>query len=220
MNPRQQTAGTTGILAGVSLVILFILFLTTGLTPKTLADPAKALPFVAQNTQLWRAIMLFATIAVALAVFFVAGLAAKLREKAPTRATGVLYFGLLGLVGHGMSALVQGLAAPSLAAYASTDAVAASHAWVALNALTGATDGFGSVFTGLSILLAGWVIARIGVMSSSLGWFGVVAGLVNVLSGEAPSVGLLFLGSIVFSVIWLIWAGSALRKSTTTRFPA
>lgn len=213
MIPRQQTAGTLGILAGLSLAILFFLFLTSGATDQTFADPATAVPYITQNPGRIRAIALFATITVSLAIFFVAGLAAKLRDKTPTRATGVLYFGILGSAAHGFAALLFWLGVPALAAYAAKDQVAASHAWVAISAVDAAFDGFANLCVGLSTLLAGWAIVSTGAMSRTLGWYAVVAGAVTLIYGVAPGVELLFLGSIVLSIIWLIWAGNTLRTA-------
>lgn len=213
MVPRQRSAGTAGILAGVSLAILFVLFLTSGATMETFMDPATALPYVTANEGRLRTIGFFATITVSLAVFFTAGLAGKLRDKTPTRATGVLYFGILGLVGHGLSALLNWFGLPALVDYAAKDQVAASHAWVAISALSATFDGFGVLFIGLSILLAGWAIVAAGGMSSALGWFGVVAGLLNLLAALAPGAQILFLLSIVLPIIWLLWAGNSLRTA-------
>ncbi len=213
MIPRQQSAGTFGILAGISLGILFFLFFTSGATPETFTDPAKALPYVSQNAGRLRAIAGFAVITVAFAVIFVAGLAAKLRERTPTRATGVLYFGLLGLVGHGLGALLFWGGVPALADYAAKDQVAASHAWVAINALNTSLDGVGNLFIGLSILLAGWAITATGGMSTALGWYGVVAGVVTLLAALAPGVMIFFLGSFILPIIWLLWAGNTLRTA-------
>lgn len=213
MVPRQQSAGSSGIVAGISLAILFLLYITSGATPETFADPAKALPYLSQSAGRLRTIAVLAIITLAFAVIFVAGLAAKLRDKTPTRATGVLYFGILGVVGHGLGALMFWSAAPALAAYAAKDQVAASHAWVAINALANSFDGFSNIFAGLSILLAGWAITAAGAMSASLGWFGVVAGVVTVLTAIAPGVTFLFLGSFVLPIIWLLWAGNTLRTA-------
>ncbi len=213
MIPRQQSAGTLGILAGISLGILFFLFFTSGATPETFTDPAKALPYVSQNAGRLRAIAGFAVITVAFAVIFVAGLAAKLRDRTPTRATGVLYFGLLGLVGHGLGALLFWVGVPALADYAAKDQVAASHAWVAINALNMSLDGLGNLFTGLSILLAGWAITATGGMSTALGWYGVAAGVVTLLAPLAPGAMILFLGSFILPIIWLLWAGNTLRTA-------
>lgn len=91
--------------------------------------------------------------------------------------------------------------------------MASAHAWVAVHALNDAFFGFGSLFVGLSVLLAGWAITATGGMSSGLGWYGVVTGAVGVLNAVAPAVTVLFLGSIVLPVIWLLWAGNTLRTS-------
>ncbi len=211
MVPRQQSAGTLGIVAGSALAVLFLLYITSGASPQTFADPAKALPFVTQNAGRLRAIAALAVITVAAATFFVAGLAAKLRDKTPTRATGVLYFGILGLAGHGLNALLTLLGGPAVAAHAAADQVAASHAWVAINALSASLDGFGNLFIGLSILLAGWAITSAGAMSSALGWYGVVTGAVTLLAGVAPGSMLLVVGSFVLPIIWLLWVGNTLR---------
>lgn len=214
MVPRQQSAGTSGIAAGIALAILFFLFLTSGATNETFADPSKALPYITENSGRLRSIALLSIITVSLAVLFTAGFAGKLRDRAPTRATGVLYFGILGLVGHGLSALMFWLGVPALAAYAAKDQVAASHAWVAISALNAGLDGFGNLFVGLSILLAGWAIVNTGGMSKALGWYGVVAGALTVLYIVAPGVQLLFLGSFVLPIAWLVWAGNTLRTAT------
>lgn len=213
MIPRQQTAGTSGLIAGITLAIVFFLYITSGARMETFADPATALPFVTANAGRLRTISLLATITIAFAVFFTVGLAAKLRDKAPTRATGVLYFGILGLVGHGIAALMFWSGVPALAAHAARDQTAVNHAWVAFNAISGSLDGFGNVFIGLSILMAGWAIVATGGMSSAIGWFGVVAGVVTALATVAPSNQLILMGSFVLPIIWLLWVGNTLRTT-------
>ncbi len=210
MMPRQQTAGTLGILAGISLAILFVLFLTSGATPQKLADPAQAMPYLQANAGRLKTIAVFDAITIGLAVVFLAGLAAWVREKTPTRATAVLYFGILGVAGYGLGGLLWWTGVPGI--LATTDQVAASHAWVAINQLNNAFNGFGDLFVGLSILLAGWAIVG-GGKSASLGWYGVIAGIIVVLAVVAPQVQVLFLGSFVLMIIWLLWAGNALRTS-------
>ncbi|MDR7401637.1 MAG: DUF4386 family protein [Armatimonadota bacterium] len=211
MVPRQQTAGMLGMLAGLSLAVLFVVYITSGASPQTFADPAKALPYVTENAARLRAIAVLAAVTVVLATFFVAGLAGRLRERAPTRATGVLYFGLLGIAGHGLGALVWWGAVPAVVARAAMDQVAASHAWVATNALSIALDGFGNLFTGLTILLAGWALVAGG--ASALGWYGVVAGILTALTTVIPGSTALVVGSFVLPVIFLLWAGSWLRTA-------
>lgn len=213
MTPRQQSAGLFGIIAAVALLVLFVLFLTSGAEPDTFTDPAKAIPFVTEKAGLLRGIALLAAVTTIFVVFFSAGLAGKLHDKAPTRATGVLYFAIIGAAGFGLSSLLFWLGAPWVADYAAKDATAASHAWVALNAVSSSLEGFGNLFFGLSALLAGWAIVGTRVMSSTLGWFGVVTGVLTALYLVAPTNQLLYLATFVLPIIWLFWAGNALRTA-------
>jgi hypothetical protein len=214
MFPRAQTAGTLGILAGISLAILLVLFMTAGVTPDTFADPAKALPKMAQDAGRFRALAALSTITVALSIFLIVGLAARLCDKTPTRATGVLYFGILGLAGHGLRAMISWSGDPTLLARAASDQASAAQAWVAINALYTGLDGFANLFVGLSILLAGWAITAGSAMSAALGWYGIVAGALIALAALAPGIEILMLAAIILPIIWLLWAGSALRTAT------
>ena len=212
MNPRTQSAGTCGIVAGIALAIAFLLFISSGATPSTFADPAKALDFIGKNTSRLRLAIAFSLITIAFATVFLAGLAAKLRDKTPTRATAVLYLGVLGLVGHAVGSMLFGTSAPLVAAYAAKDQVAASHAWVAVFAVDGAADGLGNLFIGLSTLVAGWAITAEKALSPTLGWFGVIVGIVGVAAFLWPSDPLM-MASFVAPIIWLLWAGIALRQT-------
>lgn len=213
MVPRMQTAGMAGIAAGVALAIGFILFMTSGLTFEAFADPAQGLKFVTDNAARVRLMTVFFIITIAFAVVFVAGLAAKLRDKTPTRATATLYFGLLGLVGHGLGALLFWSAAPALVARAAADQVAASHAWVAFVATDNAADGFGVLFISLSMLMAGWAALTSKALGTSLAWYGILAGVVGLVNFLVPGNEILGLGGFVLPIIWLVWAGSALRSA-------
>jgi len=95
MAPRMQSAGTAGIVAGIALAVAFVLFLTSGLT-QVLGDPAKALDYFTKNAGRLQLMTALFVITVAFAVVFVVGLAAKLHDRTPTRASATLYFGLLG----------------------------------------------------------------------------------------------------------------------------
>ena len=212
MNPRTQSAGTCGIVAGIALAIAFLLFISSGATPSTFADPAKALDFIGKNTSRLRLAIAFSLITIAFATVFLAGLAAKLRDKTPTRATAVLYLGVLGLVGHAVGSMLFGTSAPLVAAYAAKDQVAASHAWVAVFAVDGAADGLGNLFIGLSTLVAGWAITAEKALSPTLGWFGVIVGIVGVAAFLWPTDPLM-MASFVAPIIWLLWAGIALRQT-------
>lgn len=213
MHPRIQTAGTCGIVGGIALALLFILFMTSGVTPQLLADPAKGLDYVTTSAGRLRLTVIVSLVAIAFAVVFTAGLASKLREKTPTRATAALYFGLFALAGHALGTLIFGISLPAVAARAATDQVGASHAWTAVLAVDGAADALGNLFVGLSALMAGWAIISAKALSPTLGWFGIVTGVIGVLVFLAPGAEALFFLSFLLPIVWLIWGGSALRKA-------
>lgn len=212
MSPRRQTAGTMGIVAGIGLLVLTFLFFTSGATPATFNDPGKALSFLKESAGRLRMISYLAIITVATAIVFIAGLASVLHDKAPTRATAVLYFGLVGMAGHTFAAFTYLFAHPWLVATAATDQVSAAHAYVAVNGLSMAMDSIGNFFVGLSTLMAGWAITATQSLGMALGWFGVLTGVVAGLAGLVPQVGALYMGSFVLPMVWLIWAGSVLRR--------
>lgn len=213
MVPRMQTAGTAGVITGIALAVLFLLFFTSGITPATFGDPGMMLSYIGKNSTRTWATTVVALVAVAFAVVFVAGLAGKLRDKTPTRAVAVLYFGILALAGHALTSLIFTISGQAVAAYAAKDQVAASHAWVAVAALSGATQGAGNLFYGLSTLMAGWAITASKVLSSTLGWLGVISGALGILVFLFPMAGPLFPLSFSVQIVWVIWAGSTLRKA-------
>src|SRR3989304_31885 len=212
MAPRMQSAGTAGIVAGIALAVAFVLFLTSGLM-QVLGDPAKALDYFTKNAGRLQLMTALFVIAVAFAVVFVVGLAAKLHDRTPTRASATLYFGLLGLAGHGLGSLIFLGGDPALAAYAAKDQVAAGHAWVAVQALNGAADGMGNLFVGLSALMAGWAIVTTKGLSPVLGGGGVIVGGAGLAVFVSPQKELPAPASFVLPIIWLIWAGNALRTA-------
>src|SRR2546425_12979037 len=147
MNPRPQTAGTAGNVAGVLLAVLFIMIMSSGIRPEAMSDPAQMLSYASQNLGRWRNVGFVGLLATVAVVFYFPGLAARLRDRTPSRATGVLYFGVLGIGGHGLGAALQWAGDPLVAG--ATDKVAAGQAWLALNAVHAGLETFGSLGTGL-----------------------------------------------------------------------
>lgn len=212
MSPRRQTAGTMGIIAGIAILIVSILIFTSGISPKTFADPGNALSFLGDNAARLRLIGYLIIVSVATAVVFVAGFASVLQERTPTRATAALYFALGGLGSFALSAFVVLGAFPWLVQTAARDQVSAAHAFVAVYGLNAALEGAGNLFIGLATLFAGWAATIVPAFGAALGWFGAFAGVVTALAGLAPQVVVLYLGSFFLPAVWLVWAGYALRR--------
>ena len=212
MDRLQRNGGTAGIVAAFLLAVGFILFMTSGLDPDALGDPAKALPFIGQQSGRWVAANLGFLLGSAVSLLFVAGLVARLREKAPTRAATVLYLAVIGLAGYALSSMLYWHGGTRLAAEVARDQVAANHAWVAVYTVGRGLEALGNGFVGAASAIAGWAIVETAALPSGVGWLGIVAGVITLLQVFAPAAEVLFLGSIVLTIIWLAWTGSALRK--------
>lgn len=214
MSTLQRNAGMAGIVAAVLIVVGVLLFFSSGLAdPQTAADPAKALAKIAESPSRGALTSIVFAVALASAAVFLAGLYTRLREKAPTRAAAMLYFGLWGLFGFVLLSMVQWLGGNHLAAYVAKDQVAASHAYVAVYAVTQGANALGNAFIGASLVIAGWAIIGTGALPAAIGWVGVVGGVLSVIQVFAPTSTAVFMASILLSVIYLFWAGSQLRRA-------
>jgi len=147
----------------------------------------------------------------AFAIVFTIGLSNRLREQAPTRASALLYFVIVGLGGYALSSLLQWIGGSQLVDYAAKDQVGAGHAWVALYAVAVGADALGNAFVGAALLVAGWAVISTAALNPIAGWVAVIAGVLSVVSVFATTSFPVFIGTIVFDVIWLAWAGFELR---------
>ena len=207
-----RNGGTAGLVAAVLLALAFIIYMSTGLDPGAMADPAMALPAVAQQSGKWMAAGIIFALAVGFSVVFAVGLATRLRDPAPTRARAFLFLTLLGLGGYAIDSLMAWQGALYIATMVK-DQVAASHAWHAVRALSLTFDALGGGFTGGGQIVVGWAIIATGALGSTLGWLSVVTGVVNIVALFGRMVAPLFFGSIVLTIVWLAWTGSALRRA-------
>jgi len=210
----QQNAGTAGIVTAVLLAALFLLILSTGMTPQTASDPDKVIPLLKQKAFVFGAIGVLGALAAGFGLIFSIGLFSRLRDRAPTRAAATLGLALVGLTGHALGALILWRGGALIVAVSAKDPVAANHAWIAASAVAQGLDGLGEAFTGASNLVAGWAIVATGAMSSSLGWVAVVAGAASLLQLLSPAP-VLFLAAFLLIIAWLAWGGSQLRQSAT-----
>src|SRR6266566_4201983 len=106
MNPQLKHAGIAGILTGLGLVLEFTFFVLGGYSADTFGNAVAAVASLQQHGDLFlRVAGIFGAGGAFISVIYVAGLASKLRSKAPTRAVATLYFGVLGAVGHALVAL-------------------------------------------------------------------------------------------------------------------
>lgn len=212
MNRLQRNAGSAGIVSAVMLALLFVLFFNSGLDFQSINDPGKALPAFTQSQGRWIITGVTGVLGSAFAILFIAGLYFKLRDGAPTRATTVLLLAVLGSTGFALNSLLIWLGGLHLAARAAADQVAATHAYVAVAAVSLGLTGLGNAFVGAALVIAGWAISTTKTLSIGLAWLGIVAGISTVLLLFAPTSSLLNLASFILIIVWLAWAGIELRR--------
>ncbi len=219
MKPLNKYAGVAGILTGVALLLEFAFFMASGFTPDKLGDPAQAIALVQSEETLLRIATFFGFTGAIISIPYIAGLAAKLQAKSPTRATTVLYFGVLGSIGHGLVAFSYYLGFPALMTIAASHLAEAENSWSAFLAITDGFQGLGNMLLGLMLFLAGSAIIAKGELVRGLGWVGVIAGLAAILGVITTATPLSLIGysayipSVILAIIFDIWAGIALWRA-------
>ncbi len=220
MKPLNKYAGFAGIATGVALLLEFAFFMASGFNPSAVADPAQAIASIQSKEVLLRIATFFGFTGAIVSVLFIAGLAAKMEAKAPSRAVAVLYFGVLGSIGHDLVALTYYLGFPALVALASTNLPEATNSWGGVLAITDGFQGLGNLLLGLMLFLAGSAIVSKGELPKVLGWVGIVGGIAAILAVVTTSTPLnglayaAYIPSIVLAIVFDSWAGVRL---TTVR---
>jgi hypothetical protein len=227
MIPRLRVAGIAGILAGVGLAIEFALFMTSGWTAETFGDPVAALDLLQRSGIQLRAAGFAGALNLAFATILIVGLAARLSSTAPTSAAATLYLGLIGVAGESLVPLSLWLGIPMFLGLATRDPQIASGAWGGFAAFLGGAGAVGYLFSGLSLVAAGWAIVSHKALPSLVGWAGLVAGLasvVNVLGAQTPLDALAaaaFLPALLLNIVFRVGAGYTLwRENAELRLPS
>lgn len=212
MERVQHNGGTAGIITAICLLLLLILFVSSGLDAQTAQDPAKALPLLGQKAGVFAAAGVLGLLAAGSGLVFTFGLFARLREKAPTRAVASLGLAFVGLTTHALGAALLWQSGAMLVALSAKDQTAAAHAWIAVSAINQAVMATANGFTGGATLVAGWAIIATGVMNTTVGWVGVIAGVVEILQVFSSRMALMGLG-LLLVIVWLVWGGVQLRRA-------
>lgn len=218
MKPLNKYAGLAGILTGTALLLELGFFMASGFTPDKFADPAQAIALIQSKGVLLRIATFFGFSGAIISVPYIAGLAARLHDRAPTRATVILYFGVLGSVGHALVALSFYLGFPALIALAANNLPEAVNSWGGFLAVTDGFQGLGNLLLGLMLGLAGSAIIPKGELPKGLGWIGTIAGVAAVLGVITTATPLSAIGyaaympSVALAIVFDIWAGRKLMS--------
>lgn len=217
VKPSLRTAGYSGVIAGLGLAVEGALWTSSGWTPDTFADPATALEFLADGGTILRWAVLTGFVNLVFFVVFVAGLAARLEATTPTAATATLWFGMIGAATHVIVPFSHWYGVPAFLDAVDRDPEAARSAWTAFVTVGHeAAGGAGSLFMGLSMLVAGWAMAAHRALPALLGWLGLLTGTLTVLTVFAPDTpvsalaGAAFMPALLLAIAFRVWAGIAL----------
>ncbi len=219
MKPLNKVAGFAGAATGTALLLEFVFFMASGFTPSAASDPMQAIALIQSREVLLRIATFFGFSGAIASVLFIAGLAGNLQAKAPSRAAAVLYFGVLGSIGHDLVALSYYLGFPALTALAAVNLPEAINSWGGVLAITDGFQGLGNLLLGLMLFLAGLAIVDKGAFPKGLGWIGMVGGiaaLLSVITTSTPLSGLAYaayIPSIVLAIVFDIWAGVRLTMA-------
>lgn len=216
-HPDIRAAGIAGILAGLALTGEFVFFGASGFAQETFNDPSTALGFLRDHGMAVRIAVVFGASGIALTLVFLAGLAVVLAERSPTLSVATLLFGIVGNVGDGLVALTFWLGIPMFLELATRNQTAASGSWGAFAAITSGFQGFGNLFLGLSLLTAGWAIVKWRMLPLPLGAVGLLAGIAAVAGVLGVATSIAFLASLALVIIFRIWAGIQLVRTTSIR---
>ncbi len=211
MDRVQKNGGTAGLVTAVLLAVLFVLFFALGQDIMTPGDPAKSLAATTQKWSLFHLTAFVGLLAAGFAVLFVTGLATRLRDGAPTRARAFLYISLIGLASYALGSTVMMLGGRQIVDFAAKDQAGGAVAWASLSAVHAGLEGLGSTFTGVGAIIAGWAILNTKVLPAGAAYVGIVSGVLGVLGLFAAGVAPIMLGGFLLTIVWIGWAGSALR---------
>lgn len=211
-NSLQNMGGLAGIIAALTFLFGFALFVTT-FEPLTTGEltAVETVEFLRDNQTIFTVwnLVIYVLFGVVQAVLALA-LSERLKADAPgvaqvTAALGLIWSGLV--IASGMVANVG--AAAVIDMYA-TDPTQAGTVWAAIDSVYKGMGGGNEIVGGLWVLLVSWAALR-GALPKALNFAGLLVGAAGIVTLVPPlaDVGAIFgLGIIA----WYIWTGIVLLK--------
>jgi len=212
-NSIQQIGGLSGIIAGLTFIFGFAMFVTVfePLASGTLS-PTETVEFLRDNQSLfyvWNLVIyvLFGIVQAGLTLALYDRLKADRPATAQIAAT-------LGLIWSGLviaSGMVANVGASAVIEMYAVDATQAGTVWTAIGSVANGLGGGNEIVGGLWLALASWIGFR-GALPKTLNGFGMIVGLAGVVTlvPMLSDVGAIFgLGIIV----WYIWCGITLLRN-------
>jgi hypothetical protein len=181
----QEAGGMAALIQGVGLISLLVIFFgvlpARGMSVADLADPAKALPLASGQPLLLLWLTIIAgVLADTLTLLLVLGLHDRLRSNSPALSRVFMTFGFLSYFLFIATGLLNYTGVRELAAIYPGNVAGASSAYFALNGAIDALRNGGSFAAGLWVFLLSFAALRGGGLPRALGYYGALAGVLNV----------------------------------------
>jgi len=140
----------------------------------------------------------------------------RLRAHAPSTARIAAVVGLLWAFALVTCGMVFTYGMTTVKGLAETDGEQAVLVWQAIEPVSQGLGGAGGeLLGGLWVLLVSWLALRAGALPKTLGWLGVVIGVIGVAS-VVPAVHDAAYAFGLLQIVWFVWLGAVLMKTRTT----
>jgi hypothetical protein len=210
MENIRRLGGGAGILAGVAAAWFFIglvvVFPVAGLGLHEHGNPHAVIPFLAKHQVMyWLVNVLGGFLSAFMTLILLLGLGDRFREEAPAPSQIGVAAGIVGVIGFGISALLNQIGYSSLIPLNAANKTVAATAWYAVKGTADSFMTLGGVSLGISALVFGNVMLKAN-RYGHIGYLSVVTGTPLILSGFISHV-LLFMIASILNIAWLCWTG-------------
>jgi len=142
----------------------------------------------------------------------------RLKSGSPALAQTATAIGLIWATALIASGMIQNFGMGSVVDLYSTDPTQAGMVWLAIESVVeGLSGGSGEILGGPWVLLISWAALRARELPKALNYLGVVLGVVGILSIIPPLFLPLALAFGMGQIVWMIWLGIAMLRSSPDR---
>ena len=212
MKNLQKLGGIAALYAGAAYIVGMVGFLLVVGWPD---DPVEQVAVLVQNQVSLHVLHLI--VYVVWAVFMVVlalALYERLKAGSPAMIMPATVFGLIWaavIIASGMI-FISGM--ENVVNLYNTDPDKAATVWLAIDSVFGGLGGSNEVLGGIWILLVSWAALRAGRFPRVLNYLGVAIGAAGIVSVVPPLAELLVIIFALGQIVWFIWLGIVLLRSS------
>jgi hypothetical protein len=217
---QQKAGGLAALYLAVAYLIAMPFFLVFVKYP-SVVDPVEKVALLVRNQESMRAVYLitYVIFGIVLAVLALA-LHARLKDGAPALAPAATAVGLMWAVVLVASGMIFNAGVAAVVGLHGTDPARAVSVWQAIEPVAQGLGGSGGeLLGGLWVLLVSVAALRTGVLPKPLSRLGVAIGAAGVVS-VVPALNGLAYGFGVLQIVWFVWLGTVMLRTTSRQAAA